>query len=174
MRHFSLALFISFSLTHNVVTLYKIQLCLNILFWLTENYIVLPVSLTVYQPCFYVYPLFQDLFFSAFFFHDRNVSNGWVILSGAGCLSGVLLYISMTRPSLPAARHSYEFQPHSHILQTRAKHRWVAVEKRYRQRKRDSVRGRERRGWLPLLRFPLHTHTHTPTDTNRFHLQLDR
>lgn len=159
-RHFSLALFISFSLTHNVVTLYKIQLCLNILFWLTENYIVLPVSLTVYQPCFYVYPLFQDLFFSAFFFfHDRNVSNGWVILSGAGCLSGVLLYISMTRPSLPAARHSYEFQPHSHILQTRAKHRWVAVEERYRQRKRQCERKRETR-MAPFITIPT-THTHT-------------
>lgn len=134
------SLSLSLSLTHNVVTLYKIQLCLNILFWLTENYIVLPVSLTVYQPCLYVYPLFQDLFSLPFFFHDRNVSNGWVILSGAGCLSGVLLYISMTRPSLPAARHSYEFQPHSHILQTRAKHRWVAAEERRRQRKRDGVR----------------------------------
>lgn len=118
------------------------------------------------------------IFFLCLFFHDRNVSNGWVILSGAGCLSGVLLYISMTRPSLPAARHSYEFQPHSHILQTRAKHRWVAVEERHRQRKRDSVRGRERRGWLPLLRFPLYTHqqtltdfTYSSTDKDRQHLQ---
>jgi len=62
------SLSLSLSLTHNVVTLYKIQLCLNILFWLTENYIVLPVSLTVYQPCLYVYPLFQDLFFLSLFF----------------------------------------------------------------------------------------------------------
>ncbi len=61
------SLSLSLSLTHNVVTLYKIQLCLNILFWLTENYIVLPVSLTVYQPCLYVYPLFQDLFSLHFF-----------------------------------------------------------------------------------------------------------
>lgn len=155
------SLSLSLSLTHNVVTLYKIQLCLNILFWLTENYIVLPVSLTVYQPCLYVYPLFQDLFSLPFFFHDRNVSNGWVILSGAGCLSGVLLYISMTRPSLPAARHSYEFQPHSHILQTRAKHRWVAVEERHRQEK---ARQCESRRWLPLLWsrkgfIPHYTHT---------------
>lgn len=109
-------------------------------------------------------------FVSRFFFDDRNVSNGWVILSGTGCLSGVLLYISMTRPSLPAARHSYEFQPHSHILQTRAKHRWVAVEERHRQRKRDSVRADggclyygSRKGFIPH-----YTHTHW------FHLQLDR
>lgn len=123
---------------------------------------------------------FKIFFSQPFFFHDRNVSNGWVILSGAGCLSGVLLYISMTRPSLPAARHSYEFQPHSHILQTRAKHRWVAVEERYRQRKRETVWEEEReRRMAPFITIPTtHTHqqtltdfTYSSTDKNRQHLQ---
>lgn len=173
------SLSLSLSLTHNVVTLYKIQLCLNILFWLTENYIVLPVSLTVYQPRLYVYPLFQDLF-SLPFFHDRNVSNGWVILSGAGCLSGVLLYISMTRPSLPAARHSYEFQPHSHILQTRAKHRWVAAEERDADRESETVREQRVAAFITILKglfYTIYTHrqtlffTYSFTDKDRQHLK---